>query len=52
MSIGSEIMEEAYDKKVLEFLRLLEAMNKDLDRDKIIIEYQKHFKGYGFYGQE
>jgi hypothetical protein len=52
MSMGSEIMEEAYDKKVWEFLKILETMNKDLDRDKIIIEYQKHFKGYGFYGQE
>ena len=52
MSMGSEIMEEAYDKKVWEFLRLLEAMDKNLDRDEIIIKYQKHFKGYGFYGQE
>ena len=45
-------IEEAYDKKVWEFLRLLEAMDKNLDRDEIIIKYQKHFKGYGFYGQE
>ena len=52
MSMGSEIMEEAYDKKVWEFLKILETMNKDLDRDEIIIKYQKHFKGYGFYGQE
>ena len=52
MSIGSEIMEEAYDKKVWEFLRLLEAMDKDLNRDNIIIKYQKNFKDYRFYGQE
>lgn len=55
MSIGGEIIEEMYDKRISEFLevlnrtRVITLENASLLAN-IIEKYKEHFKNFGIYG--
>lgn len=49
MSIGSEYMEDLYDKKVQEFLVKLESLEEPIEKEELLKEYREHFSGFGIY---